>query len=409
MNKIRKKRNLDRYLDSRGSELPLDWELYIEGSLHQDLCVFCEEYHVGYIVYKINPVDDSQTDIGIRACEECAQHVEAMLIQEFDLGTDQGIFSERKDPGNTKEDAHVQNLRWKQLVQNLQFDAEAYKYVVHLRPNRDRYITDECNRCYVCTRMAPYHVNSNAYNKWTRIHIPVSNTDTIESGEVFVCDTCTDYDMVDIETTYEYHVQEGLLHVCRCPSCQKRYYIDHEEFEYRQRFEPLPMEPEWLCPECAYNVIDGVQETGSDIKYCVSNEAPRHYPMERFVPCACAMCTKGFDIDLMMTPDHIEIRYRLKEDTFICEGCLEQGIKSFVLNDNVFHFFENFYITMKFDGEFWDYAIIRIGHKKQSLMEELLIGRTDISEPANAVLRAMEETRKIIFGEQAELFGDGNQ
>lgn len=408
MNKLRKRRNLDRYLDSYGSEMPLDWEEYIEGAVMQDRCVFCDEYHINYIVYAIDAISEKRRDVGVRACEECAQHVEAMLIQQYGLGSNQGLFSERKNPNDIKENKNIQNIRWEALTQNLTFDEEAYKYVVHLNPNRDRYILDECERCYICTRKPEAKLAANAYHEWTTIQVPVKHMETMEAGEVYICESCRDYDVVDIDVTYQYFIETEKLFICKCSSCKKKYYIDHVEREYRDMLSSNPIEPEWLCPECSYNVVD-IMEDGVDNLFLHINEAPRHAPMERFVPIICMSCHRQHKLDLMMSPEHIMMRYHIHSNSYICEDCLNEGIKSFLINDKTFHFIDNIYIAMKFDGELWDYAIIRIGHRKLPKMEELLIGRTDIDEPANAVLRAMEEARNILFGNQKEIFDDGEE
>lgn len=397
----RRRRELDRYIDSLGEELPIDFHEFISGALMQNRCIFCEDEHQGYMVYKMEPVNSTAKDMGIHACLDCAQHVEALLQREYDINTRQ--LDDITGPSEDEEKIALRDRLMK--IENLTFDPDVYMFLVHHKPNADRFITDTCNRCYICRAIHPSHRLDFAYtdDDWQTIEVPVTLDGTLASGKVWVCDQCQD-DIGNVNEIYEDHVWSGNLFPCTCDSCKDKYYINKEEWAYRETFTQY--KPAWLCTECAYLYLDNLED--NHWLFLEDNRSPRHDVMHRFITQPCSACARSFYLDLMITSDHLRIRNFVRENFVICEACASEGVKSFLLHEYTFNFQNNIYIRMMREQEEtqWDFSTIILRPGKSGL-DQVFAGRTEESDPVEAVLVAMEETRLLFHGSQKELW-DGD-
>lgn len=327
---------LQAYLDALCDHWPEDYEYYVIGNEKQQLCVFCEEYHSDYAVHVRDIYSGTiKKSTGTYACTNCAQHVEALIAREWNIGS----YAKDSFDSSDEIDRHenTSETRKNLLAMDLQFAADTFRHYTYLRGNRDKYVANsENNRCYICGDFNKGHPVTGS-NSWLQIEHPVEYDGQLTGGPILICPSCEFY-IADVHDHYTEKVLKKTLFQYKCPKCQLKYYVSQGEQSYRKDCTSGSLlDPEWLCPSCTYEKIDA-EEEGIAITFTEHNAAPRYEPITRFVNRMCYTCLRSEVFDLMLTPSSFHNRHVIEgvsDKVLMCGECAEQGLKALFISKNV--------------------------------------------------------------------------
>lgn len=391
-----------RYLASLGEEIPVDYNHFKLGNQKQDLCIFCEDPHDGIELLQYTW---SRSGEGTETylCAECNQHVETMLREdnndEYSSFADKGFEpKERINPADTA--LSDENKKITDLLANLKFSEDVYKYYRHVNPNEDSYVDNQqSDRCYICSKI-DRGSRANAYAKppWGTIQVPIDVSNIMVGGHLWICVDCekrvSERFGDKLESIYSHHMLLQNIERLTCPICRQYYYITKEEADSRKGFSEL----QYMCSECAYDATVMQAE-----HWLFSYEAipPRTAPLERWIGRTCKVCKEVFFVDAFATHESLE-RYHLVGSTCYCTSCVKNGIKKALEGELIFNHHDMVYIRLRADNKYWKYKIIRL-IPKESKFENLQSGSLNVSNIALAVSIAFKEVDRLFYGEQSEL------
>lgn len=379
MSPLRRKKALDQYLDSYGETLPNDWQDYSVGNKYDFKCVFCDDYHQGHAVPRIDPLRNKERDdLGIFSCDADNAYVQQLRGQ---LGFEEEAYVDRDDNDHS-------NKRLNLLLNGLRFDPEVYKYYKHLT-DKDRYATHS-HKCYIC--------DDSDWNE-AAIQVPVNFSTELSGGEVNICIDCK-HDIKDINEVYQSLLVKTFLYKECCPECKQDYFFTEEEMDYRVRVKVKDLQAEFICPKCAHDKLDKLEDTS--VFYNFEDAAPRHTVPNRFVQLVCECCRRGFHVDRTVHSLYIDAVHKITETEYICEECYSAGHKKVLEDRTTVKITSNLYIRLIF-AIFWDYEVFRFSQGRPEL-EVILTGRTDTDEIAEAISVAINETYALLHGDQLQIW-----
>lgn len=402
MNEARRKKYLRKYVDSNGSEVPVDYQDYIPGGAKEKECVFCEDWHMNNKVFTWDPIEGKVArDLQIHSCDQCDMHVQVMLKQSF--GREVEFDQEPLNFGqgyNARTIHFGEEDRLNDIINNLRFVDDAFQYYVHLNSNKDIYIqNDENNSCYVCGNRERGHPTM-AYATWATIDVPVKRDNQLNGGKVFLCpkhEAAIENEFINvrgIEHLYTHFLILEKIKKAVCTNCEATYYLTAEEAKSRNT------DAQYVCPECALEAIDNTVD--SDWLYSEKSKPARSYPPDRHLEQVCDTCGSCFFVDLMIDYKWLS-NYHLSGKKILCNTCIINGVKDFLEHLLVYNHHDNVYIKMIFNKYGWEYDIIRISRTSSSL-EYLHKCKTDETDIAEAVAVAYHEVTLLFHGVQKELW-----
>jgi hypothetical protein len=345
-------RRLQTYLDALCDHWPEDYEYYRIGNEKSQLCVFCDDYHKEYPVHIRDLLSgDIQKGTGTFACLNCAQHIEALLAREWNIGSyakdtsiDSSDETDRFDPSTERK-----NL----LLMDLQFVAPVHRHYTFLSSKRDVYVANvEYNRCYICEDFNPGHPVTSEQN-WLSIDHPVEYAPSLIGGPILICPDCEMY-ISDIHDLYTEKTLKQTLFQYSCPSCACSYYVRPEENQYREKlYKTQLLTPEWLCPTCTYDKINSMEEGIDVLLFEESNQFPRNKPMTRFISRMCYCCLKIRKFDLSLSHVSFSNRHIIRNaQSLLCTDCLESGIGTLFITENVIEYDSRTLIVLYGQGHY---------------------------------------------------------
>lgn len=406
MNEVRRRRTLNRYIDSNGAELPLDYHYYIPGAEKQDLCIFCDDYHLSNPVYVWDAVEGKVLrDLNLYMCDQCNTHVESMLHRVY------GQEISGKDTIQddiTHESPTLRNsLKISTFVDKLEFDDEIYKYYVHLNPNNDLYVkNNECNKCFICGSDAHGHPIM-AYKTWETVIVPVLGEERFFSGgRVFICPDeiaviqSQFIGVQNIKDLYTHFMLLNKIESATCSNCNRNYYIDTTESVKRQE-----LRGEYICPDCALETIDNLIGKDKRDNWLYPDDCLiRTHPPVRYYQHSCSICRETIFIDRYLNLEYLTEKHLDCKGNIYCEKCLSSGIKKFIDNPLVYKYKSNIYINIKVLGpaNLWSYDVVRITKTRE--LEIVLQAKIELNDITELVSIAFEDTDLLFSGKQLELW-----
>jgi hypothetical protein len=379
-------------MDALCDHWPEDYELYQFGNEKQQFCVFCDDYHINYEIY-VRDVFSGEVKRSphVFACVECAQHVEALLLREWNIGS-LAIDAYDSSDGPERFSNSIEDKK-NLLLMGLQFTPETFKHYVYLKSTEDRYVANnENNCCYTCGDFNKGHPITGT-NSWMTISVPVDTKDTLGlGGKVLICPVCEHY-LKDIHTLYESKLQREELYLNVCSSCLETYEITAAEQEYRIKLTSGNLrDPDWQCPACTHKLISRIEEGISPL-YDESNGAPRFAPMCRFIQRECYTCLGQSKFDLMLS--NIRARHFINvlgKQYFICNECIQANLHIFFQGHNVAHYDQRTIVIFFENGK--SYKALRF-NESSTYPENFLVRHLESDDLADNVCIAFEDINEF--------------
>jgi len=266
VNKTGRVAYLQRYINSKGVELPPDYNDFIEGAIFGRECVFCQHPHTLIPVFRFDPVSEIKTATETYCCEACSGLVEQMMKLEYPQiwkelnNASKKVDFEEKDWGNRGYKLNLYNV-------NEQFDDTVETYVIH---------KSNSLRCYFC--------GSRALPEDPEVSVPVDTSSSLQGGKVKVCQARCYEDIWETTRAESIHIHQ------KCSYCSTPYIITREEFDSRVKTGTIGKH---MCPECSYA---GVVKEQADATVLVAT-LPEKPPYSRIIHKSCLICKDVFDID----------------------------------------------------------------------------------------------------------------
>lgn len=323
----------DRYLDSLGTEIPIDYNLFLLGNERENDCVLCGNLHNNVPLPKLNPLKETYKLLDIHTCQECLTGVKQMMLVTYPHLLEEYMHEIYKE--NTEYDDHEKNFRLQQYNLLGKFPDDTRNRYEHLTLE-DVYAIEYLNKCPFC---------NTSVLKGLSVDIAVNNNTTeLNGGKVTVCRSC-EFDMSLHESLDSTH------HYDTCTKCFASYHVAKDEAIIRKDTGTWSKH---MCPKCTHDYLEIIDT--KDLYYEAKS------PLEignRFISKECSSCEQSFVIDRTITPE-INERNHLLNGKIFCSECVR--LRTFKSNDNKVwvKYCDDVYIVVYKEGKFWKYKIFKV-------------------------------------------------
>lgn len=339
INKTGRVAYLQRYVNSKGVELPPDYDDFKEGAIFGRECVFCQHPHTLMPVFKFDPISEIRTATGTSCCDTCNGVIDTMIrleyrqIWEEQHSADKNVDFDEKDWGNRGYKLNLYNT-------NEQFDRTVESYITH-----------KCKvlRCYFC--------GESADTEDPEIFVPVDTSPTLQGGKIKVCQKKCYDDIWEGSKADSVHIHQ------KCSYCSSTYTITREEFDVRMETGTVGKH---MCPECSYAGTVKEQEDGTVLCATLKEEGN----FRRLVYKPCQICKDVFTIDRTLLHSRLKKIHTVTgtQATPRCATCYIFGKE-----DNSLFVFQNdnlYCVVFHLDktGKNWSYRISKIVNSEEKVI-----------------------------------------
>ncbi len=364
---------LQKYIESMGTFMPIDWSEYAKGAIREDRCVFCDSKHAGMYVYRYKALTNERQRVdGVYACRDCDMFIDQMLVVEH-----MDVFDkEYEEPVEEKSTEKNEKISYYNSLRGFMYDV--HKYYKHLNPALDSYAIKD--HCYFCeTKIDHRPVDE--------MHVPVTANLRMDGGIIQVCQNCK-FDLED--SAHEKHVAQ------LCYNCNDEYLV--EEIEYKVR-KDLGTNGKHLCPDCAYRTYKHITETSS-MWYIRENVPVREQALIRHKTINCNACKNEIILDLTIDP--IVYNKNIQNNVITCSTCIHLNVHR--SNDNkvaITNVDKDTHIIIKKVDKYWEYEIIKIINNKTIVLKS---AKRISKDPVTCTLIAYEAYEQLVDPTQLEIW-----
>lgn len=370
----RQKVALTTYIDSQGTELPIDFHSYTAGSEREWFCLFCDEsIGNGEPVYLFK--DGEAQDTGCNCCYECHSHTQTMIKHVY------GIVVPKIEEGSDLSNNKIERFNVEGIL-----GADAPMYYLHntfLTTDNKEY-KSKSHLCYFC---------DNAVTKDDAITIddPRVLSSMVLGGRVNCCLYC--------ESLLDSEDRRDVIHVV-CSGCSNRYLIDYTEHENRERNKSQHYH---LCPECCVREIARAYRENNELRFIANNHTA--FIPERFNEQLCPTCVEYYEIDITLYQNYLLQRHKRYTSYPVCNKCNER-LKNVDTIDSknklfILHISKTIFVVIEKFNKGWQYTIRQT---REQGSDVLYRSGFTISSLAECTCVAQEEVKDLIYGKQGELF-----
>lgn len=292
---------LKRYLDSRGTILPHDFETYRKGGINQDTCLFCKDIPADYPIYQYMR-SEAAHNIGLVkvptqtfCCMECFSESKEMYLDHSNL--DPRLFDDT--PYNLRGNA-LERIR-KYVIEGT-FTDEVELYYQHRIGTKKDLSAPLKEHCYFCSK--------HLYSGYKILDVPVRVSNYFTGGRVRYCKSC-EHEKNSLELTATNPADWSVLtRLDQCKLCKIQYAVNVFEFKNRETAGTLLMH---MCPSCCFkaNVAGENNETFGK----------REDKWSRYSECNCEYCHEYFVVDLTIASTYLKRKYVSKDTKLCCSVC----------------------------------------------------------------------------------------
>lgn len=331
---------LQRYVNSKGVELPPDYDDFIEGAIFGRECVFCQHPHTLIPVFRFEPITELRTSTGTYCCNACQTLIDTMVKLEYpqmwkeDARYSKQVDFEEKDWGNRGYKLNLYNV-------NEQFDHTVESYITHKSKKR--------LLCYFC--------GESCSPEDPEIFVPVDTSDILQGGKVKVCQKRCYEDIWENSRPESVHIHQ------KCVYCSTTYMITKAEFDKRTKLNTLGKH---MCPECSYAGSMKEQEDAT----VLAATAPEESLLARSVYKTCQICKDTFYIDRTLLHSKLKKIHTISNTQHSprCSTCYIFGRE----NDGIIILQNNDFYCVLFHldktGKNWSYRISKIINNEEKVI-----------------------------------------
>lgn len=380
--------DLFRYIDSLGTEIPMDWQYYARGNSCADDCLFCGNQHDDIEVFRYAIVSASKKLVrDTYQCRSCAKKVDDMVEANHmdDYATEIVDYYSKSAETFTDAVEKERKARIDSFNFNRTFFSDVNKFYLHLDENLDLYAVNHKGHCYFCG--LPAHRDD------IEIMVPCTPESQLSGGHIKACKICT------TELRDEFDSKSAGKLGQKCTNCDEIYFINIDERDARERAGTLSKH---YCHKCAYEKLESfVAHDGGTFFLIGQNIAPRRTAPYRYREIDCYSCDNKLQVDLTldreMYSNNIAPGNRVR-----CNTCLT--LRTGRANGNKIHlqYDEDTFIIVQKIGKFWVYHISRIISRKERVVFKSSpdLTKSDVI----CTLIAWKECERLVSNNQPELW-----
>lgn len=318
-----------KYLQQKGTFLPIDIKQYEGTHMKAHMCVMCEkEDHDNIPFYQYDHLNWSRQKTDAHLCTDCDDIIYGDLPELVGgpLNTFDDVTQSTQLIPDIEVEPFKQSLKTeedgakKKALENLDnylyggtFPPDVHNKYLHLDLSIDIYVDPTLSGVRSCVFCSNPDINRNF------IRVPMSSEWFQTGGLVALCRSCSDY-LAKATTEIPGAIEK------ECYKCSTRYSI--EKTEEHMRINDRKINTTWfsdahLCPTCTYDQVNKLHTSHLEK---LRNRSDRKGPLKvrdrfpmRIVAEVCDVCSTTVHVDFSLALEYLEYIYLNYH--FVCDKC----------------------------------------------------------------------------------------